>query len=217
MIASLVLFYSTFALRTCFSICHDPSDVFTFIRILGFPLVCDITWTRTMWFLSALEAEWVPTFAIYITDTVIFIFHTVVATWEGTPSDIFVVISEWLAKPFHVSLQIISLKVFQELRMRHYHIAHVLRTRSLHALNITVVYLLYQIFPPTFSTKLMPARQTISFSTTLIKLRVTYTAETLVIRFQSCFNVRKVFYHRGIKFYSDLVLEFVFLVKPVCH
>ena len=158
MIATLVLFYGTFALRTCLGICHDPSDVFTFIRILGFPLVGGITCTGTMRFLWALKAEWVPAFAINIADTVFFIFNTVVATLEGTPSDIFVVISEWLAKPFHVSLQVISLKVFQELRMRHYHIAHVLRTRGLHALNKAVVYLLNQILLPIFSTKLMPAR-----------------------------------------------------------
>ena len=93
-VASLILLNSTFALRTCLCIGHNPSNVFTFIRILGFPHVSGLTCAWPMRFLRALETEGVSAFAMDITNPVFFIFNTIVAALEGTPSHIFVVISE---------------------------------------------------------------------------------------------------------------------------
>ena len=48
MIATLILLNSTFALRTSLSIGHNPGNIFTFIRVLGFPTVSYLTRTGSV-------------------------------------------------------------------------------------------------------------------------------------------------------------------------
>jgi hypothetical protein len=103
------------------------------------------------------------------------------------------------------------------MRMSHSHIAVNLRTCSLHALNESTIHLFYQKFLPTICTKLMPTLQTILLIFTLIKLRVAYTAKTLVLSRQSKVDERKVFWQRRIKFYAYLIFQFIFLIKPICQ
>lgn len=181
-IAPLILLDSTFTLRTTLSIGHNPGNVFTFIRVLGFPLVSYLAWAGSVWLLRALEAEWVATFAVYVTNAVFFILDAIITTLEWAPPHALVIIGEWLTKPFHVSLYVVSLQILQELRVRYHHVTHVLGASGLHALRKTIINLLNQVFFPVFSTKFMTARQTVTLSASLVKLGVTYAAETLVIR-----------------------------------
>jgi hypothetical protein len=111
-IATLVFLDGAFALGTGLSVGHNPGYVLALGRILSLPLVSNITVARTVGFLRTLETKRVTALAIHVTHSVFLILYTIVATLEGTPSHVFIVICKGLAKPFHICLQIVSFQVF---------------------------------------------------------------------------------------------------------
>ena len=130
--------------------------------------------------MTALEAERVSALALDITDAIILVLYTVVATLVGAPSDFLVVICVRFAEPLVVSLQIVAFEVLQKHGMRNCHVTHVLRASRLHALLKPIIHCLYQpIFPVTLA-ELMSAAHLICFSRPLIVIRVADLANSLV-------------------------------------
>jgi hypothetical protein len=130
--------------------------------------------------LTALEAERVSTLALDITDAIILVLNTVVATLVGAPSDFLVVISVRFAEPLIVSLQIVAFEVLQEHGMRNCHVTHVLRACRLHALLKPVIHCLYKPIFPVPRAELKPAAHLICLPRPLIEIRVTDLTHPLV-------------------------------------
>ena len=182
MIATLILLNRFAALRTLLCVSHYPSYVFTFSWVFRFPKICNLTITRPVWLLSTPEAEWIPTFAVNIRFSRIPVLYTVITTLVGTPTNILVIISVSLAIPFHVSLQIFILEVFQKYRMRYHDIAHVLRAFAVDTLE-PVIHFLLQVALPILFAELMATNQAICawLVSWGVELGVTNLAVTLVL------------------------------------
>ena len=127
MVASLVLLNGLPVLGTLLGVRHDPSNVLTLIRVFSLPTYCLLAVARSMRFLTALEAERVSALTLNITDAVILVLYTVVATLVGAPSDFLVVVCVRFTEPLVVGLQIVAFEILQEHGMRNCHVTHVLR------------------------------------------------------------------------------------------
>lgn len=156
MIASLILLNWLSALRTLFGISHDPCYILTFCWVLKFPIAsgCTIAWPVR--FKAASEAKWVPTFAWNICYTIVLILNTIITPWVWAPPNILVIISVRFAKPFHVSLQVISFQELQELRMWYNNVALMLRAHTIYWLE-SFINFLAQIVLPVLFAELMAA------------------------------------------------------------
>ena len=142
MVTALILLNRFATLWTLFSVCHDPSYVFTLSRVLRLPKISNLAITRPMRFLATSETEWISAFAVYIWLSRISVFNAVIAPLVRTPTYILVIISVSFTVPLHVSLEIFAFEIFQKHRMRYHDITHVLRAFAVDTLESIIYSLL---------------------------------------------------------------------------
>ncbi len=107
-ITALVLFDRFATFRTLLRICHDPSYILALGWIFRVPGLAYLTVARAVALCPALEAERVSAFTVNIDHAVIFVLNALIAALVGTPTDIAVVVSVWLAVILLISGQIVT-------------------------------------------------------------------------------------------------------------
>lgn len=180
MVAALVLLNGLVALGAVLRVGHDPRDVLALSRVLQVPLLGVLTVARFMGFLPALETERIATLAVDLHDPSIFVDHTVVTAGKRTPPNLLVIVGVGLAEPLLVSFEVCTCKIFHKHRVRHRHIALMLRAGCRYAELKSLIYTRTQVISPVSTAKLMPTLQGVCLCSGSIELRVAYLAVALV-------------------------------------
>ena len=179
-ITPLILLDRLPTLGTLLSVCHNPSNVLAFIRILSFPRPRVFAAARSVRLLPALEAEGVAALALHVADAVLLVFNAVVAALVRTPPHVLVVVRVRLAEPLLVCLLVVPFQVLLEERVRHCQVALVPGAGRADAFREACVDLGREILAPVLLTELVPATKLVGFDEEGVELGVAYLAVTFI-------------------------------------